>query len=100
MNWVGAIFVGLGKRLVPWAIIAYFTTKRGEEHREADRRLWWKFAESARVSKGKADDAVAAYLKARFNYHDSPEEKAHKKFLENAGVDPENVSRLNGYHQL
>ena len=101
MSWLGSVAIGLGKRLVPSVICWYFTQARGEQHRESDRQRWWTFSESARQTKSKADDALAAYLKARFNYHDSPEVKASKQVAARAGLlhqDPDNT-RFSGYHQ-
>jgi len=86
MTWLGAIGIGILKRLAPAIVCAYCTAERGEGHREGDRQRWWKFSESAKASKTKADDAIAAYLRARFNFHDSPETKANKKLAEKAGL--------------
>lgn len=86
MTWLTSILIGVGKRLAPALVCAYFTEERGNIHRESDRGRWWRFAESAKASKTKADDAVAAYIKARFNFHDSPDTKRARAMAERAGI--------------
>ncbi len=86
MSWLVSIVIGIGRRLAPALVCAYFTQTRGEQHRESDRRRWWTFAQRSRLSTSKVDDALAAYLQARMNYHDSPDVKAAKTLLEQAGV--------------
>jgi len=90
MGILGSIAVSLAKRLVPSLVCAYFTRERGEAHREGDRLRWWGFSERAKQTKTKADDCIAVYLKARCNFHDSPETKANATLTERA--------RLHGNH--
>ena len=90
MSWLTAILIKLGKWIVPSLLCAYFTTARGEQHRESDRQRWWNFHEQALLTKGKVDDAIAEYLRARFNFHDSPDVKAHQALL----------SKFTGDHQI
>ena len=86
MSLAGSILIAVGKRLLPTLVIGYFTKERGECHRASDRERWWKFAQRAKLSPGKADDAIATYLQARFNFHDSPEAKASKDMAMRAGL--------------
>jgi hypothetical protein len=86
MGWLTALLMRIGKVIAPALVCAYFTRERGEQDREKDRLRWWKFAESAKATQTKADDAIAVYLQGRCNFHDSPEVKAHKVMLAQAGV--------------
>lgn len=86
MPLLGTIGIGIVKKLAPAVVIAYFTKERGEQHRESDRQRWWAFTCKAAASPGKADDAIATYLQARFNFHDSPEDKRAKDIARKAGV--------------
>lgn len=78
MGWLISILVSIAKRIVPKLVIWYFTEERGLAHRESDRAKCWALKEAAEQSKTKADDALATYLQARFNFHQSPEAKAAK----------------------
>lgn len=78
MGWVASILVSVAKRIAPAAVCWYCTEARGEQHRESDRLRWWGFKQRAEGTKTKADDAIAVYLQARFNFHDSPDAKAAK----------------------
>lgn len=78
MGWLGSIALSILKRVAPALVIWYCTKARGEQHRESDRLRWWGFKQRAETTKTKADDALAVYLQARFNFHDSPEVKASK----------------------
>ena len=82
MRWLTAIIIKLGRWIVPSLLCAYFTTERGEQHRESDRIRWWNFKVGTEATKSKVDDAVAEYLRARFNFHDSPDVKAHQALLD------------------
>lgn len=100
MNWLCSILVAVGKRLVPSMIVWYFTQARGEAHRESDRLKWWRFNQRAETTKTKADDALSVYLKARCNFHDSPEAKANRKLIEMSQADLEMVhGKFSGPHQ-
>jgi len=94
MNWLESLIVKLGRWVAPALICGWFTAERGEKHREADRLRWWRFKEQALHTKGKVDDSIAEYLRARFNYHDSPDTKLHQKML-----DKINLSQYSGEHQ-
>ena len=78
MGWLGSIGLAVLKRVAPALVIWYCTKARGEQHRECDRLRWWGFKVRSELTKTKADDALAIYLQARCNFHDSPEAKAAK----------------------
>jgi hypothetical protein len=78
---IGAVKLA-GERVVAW----WFTEQRGLQARERDRVRWWNWHCKALASKTKADDCVAAYLKARFNFHDSPDVKDNKERMAKLGL--------------
>jgi len=78
MGWFASIGLAVLKRVAPALVCWYFTQARGEQHRESDRLRWWGFKQRSETTKTKADDALATYLQARCNFHDSPEAKAAK----------------------
>lgn len=84
--WIASCLLSALKLLGESAVAWYCTAERGEAQRERDRLIWWKFREKATVSAGKSDDLIAEYLRARFNFHDSPDTKASKQLAEKAGL--------------
>ncbi|MFH0981904.1 MAG: hypothetical protein V2A79_10225 [Planctomycetota bacterium] len=85
-QWLATLMLGAlrlaGERMVAW----WCTEQRGLEARARDRELWWRFKVKAEGTETPADNLIAGYLRARFNFHDSPLEKLHKDMMARTGL--------------